>query len=146
MSDKIQLVWANTRHLIIKPMWPRTKLWLQSLKQFLIICLGASLICVLVPSLILMVLKHMSHLMTKPTKWLCAQRTLRSESSLHAQWVAKELSFLHADSEDCDQTGRMPRMIWVFAGRTCQFCWLCREAAHMTNRRWDVSGRKLFSL
>ena len=30
-------------------------------------------------------------------------------------------SFLHADSEDSDQTGRMPRLIWVFAGRTCHF-------------------------
>ena len=35
-----------------------------------------------------------------------------------AQWVAKDPSFLHADSEDSDQTGRMPRLIWVFAGRT----------------------------
>ena len=26
--------------------------------------------------------------------------------------------FLHADSEDSDQTGRMPRLIGVFAGRT----------------------------
>ena len=41
-----------------------------------------------------------------------------SESSLCAQWVAKDPSFLHADSEDSDQTGRMPRLIWVFAGRT----------------------------
>ena len=41
--------------------------------------------------------------------WLCAQ------------WVAKDPSFLHADSEDSDQTGRMPRLIWVFAGRTCHF-------------------------
>ena len=40
------------------------------------------------------------------------------ESSLCAQWVAKELSFLHADSEHSDQTGRMSRLIWVFAGRT----------------------------
>ena len=62
--------------------------------------------------------------MTKPTKWLCAQRRLRSawasaqsdKSSLCAQWVAKDPSFLHADSEDSDQTGRMPRLIWVFAG------------------------------
>ena len=44
-----------------------------------------------------------------------------SESSLCAQRVAKDPSFLHADSEDSDQTGRMPRMIWVFAGRTCHF-------------------------
>ena len=41
-----------------------------------------------------------------------------SESSLCAQWVAKGPRFLHADSEDSDQTGRMPRLVWVFAGRT----------------------------
>ena len=70
--------------------------------------------------------------MTKPTKWLCAQRRLRSawasaqtdQSSLCAQWVAKDPSFLHADSEDWSdwvnaQAGWMPRLIWIFAGRTC---------------------------
>ena len=41
-----------------------------------------------------------------------------SESSLCTQWVAQHPRFLHADSEDSDQTGRMPRPIWVFAGRT----------------------------
>ena len=64
--------------------------------------------------------------MTKPTKWVCVQRRLRSawataqtdQSSLCTQWVAKDPSFLHADSEDSDQTGQMPRLIWVFAGRT----------------------------
>ena len=45
-------------------------------------------------------------------------RPVRSEFSLCAQLVAKDPSFLHADSEDSDQTGRMPRLIWVFAGRT----------------------------
>ena len=35
--------------------------------------------------------------MTKPTKWLCAQS---DQSSLCTQWVAKDPSFLHADSED----------------------------------------------
>ena len=44
-----------------------------------------------------------------------------SESSLCAQWVAKDPNFLHAGSEDSDQSGRMPRLIWVFAGRTCHF-------------------------
>ena len=29
--------------------------------------------------------------------------------------------FLHADSEDSDQTGQMPRLIWVFAGCTGHF-------------------------
>ena len=43
------------------------------------------------------------------------------QSSLCAQWVAKDPSFLHADREDSDQTGRMSRLIWVFAGRTCHF-------------------------
>ena len=57
---------------------------------------------------------HMSRLMTKPTKWLSAQS---DQSSLCVQWVAKDPSFLQADSEDY-QTGRMPRLIWVFAGRT----------------------------
>ena len=27
--------------------------------------------------------------------------------------------FLHGDSEDSDQTEQMPRLIGVFAGRTC---------------------------
>ena len=48
-------------------------------------------------------------------------RPVWSESSLCAQWVAKDSSFLHADSKASDQTGRMPRLIWVFAGRTCHF-------------------------
>ena len=41
-----------------------------------------------------------------------------SESSLCTQWVGTDTSFLHADSEDSDQTGRKPTLIWVFAGRT----------------------------
>ena len=45
-------------------------------------------------------------------------RPVWSESSLCALWVANDPSFLLADSEDCDQIWRMPRLIWVFAGRT----------------------------
>ena len=44
-----------------------------------------------------------------------------SKSSLCTQWIPKDPSFLHADSEDSDQTGRMSRLIWVFAVRTCHF-------------------------
>ena len=67
---------------------------------------------------------------TKPTKWHVRPaktqisldiRPFWSESSLCAEWVAKDPRFLHADSKDSDQTGRMPRLIWVFAGRTCHF-------------------------
>ena len=69
---------------------------------------------------------NMSRDMTKPTKWVCAQRRLRSawasaqcDPSLRCQH--EETLFLATDwaySEDSDQTGRMPRLIWVFAGRT----------------------------
>ena len=48
-------------------------------------------------------------------------RPVWSESSLCPQRVAKDPSFLHADSEDSDQTGRMPKLIWVFARRTGHF-------------------------
>ena len=44
--------------------------------------------------------------------------------------VAKDPSFLHADSEDSDQTGRMPRLIWVSLGAQ-PHCWFCHEAAHL---------------
>ena len=33
------------------------------------------------------------------------------QSSLCAKWVSKDPSLLHADSEDSDQTGQMPRLI-----------------------------------
>ena len=56
-------------------------------------------------------------------------RPVWSESSLCAQWVAKDPRFLLADIEESDQTGRMPRLIWVFAGRT--LCWFCHVAAQM---------------
>ena len=42
-----------------------------------------------------------------------------TESSLCAQWVAKDLSFLHADSGDSDLTGQAAEtLIWVFAACT----------------------------
>ena len=44
-----------------------------------------------------------------------------SESLLCTQCLAKDPWFLHADSEDSDQTGRMPRLIWVFAGAHTHF-------------------------
>ena len=45
-------------------------------------------------------------------------RPVWSMSSLCAQWAAKDPNLFHADSEDSGQTGRMSRLIWVFAGRT----------------------------
>ena len=80
---------------------------------------------------------YLSRLMTKPKKKKKKMTWAPSEDSDQpghppslirvftcAHWVAKDPSFLHADSEDSDQTGRMPnppRLIWVFAGRTCHF-------------------------
>ena len=109
-----------------------------------------SYVGVMLPCYIYNQLKHvyvlhlnMSRLVTKPTMWLCAQRRLRSaqislgirpvwsEYSLSAQWVAKDPSFLHADNEDSDdQTGRMPRLIWVFAGRTLTLLVLSRGGSY----------------
>ena len=85
---------------------------------------------------------EMSRCMTKPTKWLCPQRRLRSawastqsdQYSLCAQWVAKDPSFLHADrlsswdSEDwSDWTDALadPSLRWAHM----PFCWFCHEVA-----------------
>ena len=44
-------------------------------------------------------------------------RPVWSESSQWSQWAM----FLRADCEDSDQTGRMPRLMWVFAVHTDHF-------------------------
>ena len=84
--------------------------------------------------------------MTKPTYWhVCPAKTqislgirpVWSASSLCARWVAKDPNFLHADSEVSDQTGRMPRLIWVFAGRTCHF-------VGFVTRRLNFSLQKMY--
>ena len=68
----------------------------------------------------------MSRDMTKPTKWVRPAKTqislgirpVWSESSLSAWRCLWSLAIHWAHSEDSDQTGWMPRLIWVFAGRT----------------------------
>ena len=76
--------------------------------------------------------------MTKQTKWHVRPaktqislgiRPVWSESSLCAQWVAKEPSFLHADSEDSDQTGLMAQAGLSLRWAHMPFCWFCHEAA-----------------
>ena len=54
-------------------------------------------------------------------KITCAPSKDSNQPRHCAQWVAKDLMLLHADSEDSDQTRRMPRLIRVFAGRTGDF-------------------------
>ena len=71
-------------------------------------------------------LLYMSHNMTKPTKWLGPAKIqislgihpVWSESSLSAWGKLGPLATHWEHSEDSDQTGRMPRLIWVFTGRT----------------------------
>ena len=74
--------------------------------------------------------RSMSWLMTKPTKWHVHPAKTRISLGIHPVWsvsslcplrIAKDLRLLRADSEDSDQTGRMPRLIWVFAGCTGHF-------------------------
>ena len=56
-----------------------------------------------------------------------------SESSLSA-WRKLGLLATHwAHSEDSDQTGRMPRLIWVFAGRTATLLVLSRGSSNNDN-------------
>ena len=94
-------------------------------------------------------MEKMSHLMTKPTKWhvrpantqiSLGLRPVRSESSLGAQWVAKDPRFLYADNEDSDQTGRMPRLILGFAGRTCHFVSFVMRRLKFTLLCWHSGG------
>ena len=69
----------------------------------------------------------MSRLMIKQTKWHVRPvktqislgiRPVWSESLLLTLWKLGSLACHWAHSVDSDQTVRMPRLIWVFAGRT----------------------------
>ena len=69
-------------------------------------------------------------------------RPVWSESSLSAWRKLGSLATHWAHSEDSDQTGRMPRLIWVFAGRTLILLVLsCRGSFHFVqqiSRRFKV--------
>ena len=91
---------------------------------------SGSVLFVILPAAFGHILNKTNRLMTKPTKWSVRPAKTRislgicpvwSESLQCAQWVAEDPMFLYADSEDSDQTGRMPRLIWVFAGRKGHF-------------------------
>ena len=71
--------------------------------------------------------KHLSHLMTKLTKWYVRSaktqislgiRPVWSESSPSAWRKLGSLATHWAHSKDSDQNGWLPRLIRVFAGRT----------------------------
>ena len=73
---------------------------------------------------------QMSLCMTKPTKWPVHPAKTHISLGIHPVWSESSLSawrklgslathWVH--SEDSDQTGWMPRLIWVFAGRIGHF-------------------------
>ena len=85
---------------------------------------------------------HMCRDMTKPIKWPVRPaktqislgiRPVWSESSLSAWRNLGPLATHWAHSEDSDPTGRIPRLIWVFAGRTLILLVLsCRGSYSLT--------------
>ena len=89
-----------------------------------------ALLYILAAVLFLRSIDNLSHLMTKPTKWhVCPAKTWVSlgicpvwSKSLMSTWRNHGSLATHwAHSEDSDQTGQMPRMIWVFVGCTVIF-------------------------
>ena len=72
-------------------------------------------------------------------------RPVWSESSLCAQWVAKDPSFLRADSEDSDQTGRMYcksiRPVWSESSLCAQ--WVAKDPSFLRadSEDSDQTGR-----
>ena len=81
--------------------------------------------------------------MTKLTKWHARPaktqislgiRPVWSESSLSAWRKLGSLATRWADSEDIDQTGRMSRLIWVFAGRTIFVLFLSWDGSSVLTR------------
>ena len=78
---------------------------------------------------------YKSRLMTKPTKWhVCPAKTQNrcpvwSESLLSTWRKLGSLATHWVHSEDSDQTGQMPKLIWVrWAHMT--FCWFYHAVAH----------------
>ena len=72
-------------------------------------------------------MEYLNHSTIKPTKWHVRPATTQislgirlvwSEYSLSARRKLGSLATHWTYSEDSDQTGQMPRLIWVFAERT----------------------------
>ena len=106
-------------------------------------------------------LTHFSRIVTKRTKWQVRPaktqtnldiRPVWSESSLSAWRKLGPLATHWVHSEDSDQAGRMPRLIWVFAGRIVILLVLsCRgsfvvdcSCSSWTDCYWDL-GMKIWA-
>ena len=77
-------------------------------------------VCYLAPKTICATLSENVHVHPAKIQISLCIRAVWSEPSQGAIWIAKNPKFLHLDNEDSDQTARKRRLIWVFAGRTCQ--------------------------
>ena len=92
---------------------------------------------------------------TKPTKWhVCPAKTqislgirpVWSESLLSAWRKLRSLATHWAQSGDSDQTRQIPRLIWVFAGRTWHFVVLSNVGSkHNVNLLNLVKSLKLLT-
>ena len=69
----------------------------------------------------------------RPAKISLGIRPVWSESSLSACRKLGPSAIHWAHSEDSDQTGRMPRLIWVFAGRTAALLVLSRAGSNISD-------------
>ena len=78
--------------------------------------------------------------MTKPAKWVCAQWRLRSESLPSAWRNIVSLATHWAHSKDSIQTGRTPRLIWIFAGRTVILLVLSRGGSYLSFSAYEGRG------
>ena len=66
-------------------------------------------------------------------------RPVWSESSLSAWKKLGSLVTHLAHSEDAGQTGWMPRLIWIFAGRPCQFVgFVMMQFNYMICHSWNI--------
>ena len=84
-----------------------------------------------------------SRLTKKTTKWHVRPAKTQISLGIRPGW-SKSLLFAGrklgsivthwAHSEDSDQTGRMPRLIWVFAS-TRHFGWFCHEVAQIATEK-----------
>ena len=90
---------------------------------------------------------NLSRLMTKPTKWHVRPEKTQislgicqvwSESSLSVWRKLESLDTHWVHSKDSDQTGRMPRLNWVFAGRTVILMVFFHEVAHLSDKHSAV--------
>ena len=82
-----------------------------------------------------------SSMSPKKTQISLRNRAVWSDSSLSARRNFASLAFQNAPSEDSDQTARMRRLIWIFAGRTCPKLHIPDVASHYSD--WMTNSADL---